>query len=378
MMRALIAPQEFKGTLSGREAAEAIARGVGAARPTWTLDVFALADGGPGTMDALLAARGGERHEGMVEDPLGRPVTAAYAVLPDRTALVEMAEASGLWRLRAEERDPYRASTYGTGQLVRAAIEAGCRTVIVGAGGSATNDGGAGAVEALGARLLDASGAPIPRGGAGLARLARVDLRGMHPALAASDLRVATDVRNPLLGPTGATAVFGPQKGADARAVETLEDSMAHYARVIADATGRDVSSEEGVGAAGGLAFGLVALAGARIVSGFDEVWRALDLPRRLPAADVVITGEGRLDGQTPFGKGPGALAREAQRLGKYVVCFAGAITGGREMFDEAIQVSPEGARPPDRSEAAALLESSARAWAARFGDGARGSPRGE
>jgi glycerate kinase len=369
-MRALIAPQEFKGTLSGHQAAEAIARGVRAARPTWTLDAAPLADGGPGTMDALLAARGGERHTAVVEDPLGRPVNATFAILlPDRTGVVEMAQASGLWRLTPEERDPYRASSYGTGQLIRAAMEAGCRTVIVGAGGSATNDGGAGTVEALGVRLLDGAGEPIPRGGAALAHLERIELDRLHPALRETELRVATDVRNPLLGPTGATSIFGPQKGADTPALEALERALARFAQLVAETTGRDVSAEEGVGAAGGLAFGLMALAGARIAGGFDEVSRALDLPRRLASADVVITGEGRLDAQTPFGKGPGAVAREARRLGKHVVCFAGTVIGGRELFDEAIQVSPGGERPPARDAAAALLESSARAWAARFGD---------
>src|ERR687887_433305 len=239
-MRVLIAPQEFKGTLTGREAAEAIARGICSARPDWELDVAPLADGGPGTMEALLAVCGGERRSAQVEDPLGRPVDAAFAILADRerTAVVEMAQASGLWRLARHELDAERASTFGAGQLVRAALEAGCRRILVGAGGSATNDGGAGAVEALGARLLDDSGQPLPRGGAALAR----------------------------------------------------------FARVVAETTGRDLSAQEGAGAAGGFAFGLVALAGARIAGGFEEVSRALDLPRRLAWADVAITGEGRLD----------------------------------------------------------------------------------
>ncbi|HYX91142.1 MAG TPA: glycerate kinase, partial [Myxococcaceae bacterium] len=308
-MRVLIAPQEFKGTLTGREAAEAIARGICSARPDWELDVAPLADGGPGTMEALLAACGGERRSAQVEDPLGRPVDAAFAILADRerTAVVEMAQASGLWRLARHELDAERASTFGTGQLVRAALEAGCRSILVGAGGSATNDGGAGAVEALGARLLDDSGHPLPRGGAALTRLARLEIGGLHPALREADLRVATDVRNPLLGPSGATYVFGPQKGADGHALELLEAALARFARVVAETTGRDLTAQEGAGAAGGLAFGLVALAGARIAGGFEEVSRALDLPRRLAWADAAITGEGRLDDQTRFGKGPGA-----------------------------------------------------------------------
>jgi glycerate 2-kinase len=381
-MRVLIAPQEFKGTLSGRAAAEAIARGLGNARPDWELDLAPLADGGPGTMDALLAACGGERRAVVVEDPLGRPVSAAFGILSDgdRTAIVEMAEASGLWRLTREELDPHRSSTFGTGQLVRAALEEGCRRILVGAGGSATNDGGAGAVEALGARLLDASGQPVARGGAALAGLARVELDGLHPALREADLRVATDVRNPLLGPTGATYVFGPQKGADAPALEVLEAALARFAERVAESIGRDASAQEGTGAAGGLAFGLVAIAGARIAGGFDEVSRALELPRRLRSADVVITGEGRLDDQTPFGKGPGAVASEARRLGKRAVCFAGAVSGGRELFDEVIQVSPGGERPPTATAAAALLEASAREWAARFeaGSAALTSRRGD
>jgi glycerate 2-kinase len=372
-MRVLIAPQEFKGTLSGREAAEAIARGLRAAHPNWELDLVPLADGGPGTLEALLTARGGERRTLRVEDPLGRPVDAAFGILADgeASAVVEMAEASGLWRLARDELDPERASTFGTGQLMRAALDAGCRSILVGAGGSATNDGGAGAVEALGAKLLDDSGEPLPRGGAALARLARVDVSALHPALREADVRVATDVRNPLLGPSGATRVFGPQKGADARTLETLEAALTRFAQIVARTTGRDLSAQEGAGAAGGLAFGLLAIAGARIAGGFDEVSEALELPRRIRSADVVITGEGRLDGQTPLGKGPGAVASEARRLGKRAVCFAGAVIDGRKLFDQVIQVSPSGERPPSPAHAAALLESSAREWAHRFaGDG--------
>ena len=366
-MRVLVAPQEFKGTLTGPEAAKAIARGLSAAHPEWEVHEVALADGGPGTLDALVRARGGVRHRLRVEDPLGRRVEAEWASLPDGTAVVEMAQASGLSLLRVDERDPLRGSTFGTGELIRAALDAGHPDLLIGAGGSATNDGGAGALEALGYGFLDSKGRPLGRGGGALSRLARIDSSGRHPALGRAQLRIATDVRNPLLGPTGATAVFSEQKGATVEAKEWLESALDHFARVVSTIAGRDLSQMAGGGAAGGLAFGLAALAGGRIVGGFAEVSEALQLPEQISRADLVITGEGRLDAQTGYGKGPAAVAAEARRMGRRAVCFAGRVEAGRELFDEVVEVSRERV-PTSKEEAASLLEASARTWAVTKG----------
>jgi glycerate kinase len=360
--RWLIAPQEFKGTLSAFEAAEAIITGIRDVAPEVTLDVAPLADGGPGTVDALLSSVEGKRCVRVVQDALGRPVRAAYALLDDgKTAVLEMAAASGLSLLAPEERDPRRTSTYGTGELMRAALDEGCERLVVGMGGSATNDAGTGALTALGYRFLDAEGHPLPPGGAALRRLARVDASGRHPRLTEVELLSATDVNSPLLGPNGATRVFAPQKGADARAVEELEEALAYFAQGM----GPEFSRVPGAGAAGGFGYGLAVLANGNLVSGYHLVAQAHDLERRLAVADVVITGEGRLDRQTAFGKGPGVLASSARALGKHVVLFAGSVLREEGMdasaFTEVINVSAS-ARP-GATPAEALREAAA-AWA--------------
>lgn len=368
-MRLLVAPQELKGTLTAREAALAVAVGIGRAHPDWRCEVTPLADGGPGTLEALLTARGGRRVEVDVEDPLGRPVRAAYGMLDDGTAVVEAAQASGLMRVGAGELDPLRASTFGTGELIAAALEAGAQRLLVGVGGSATNDGGAGALEALGVRLLDEGGQPLPRGGAALARLARIDRSGMHPGLAAAParIRVATDVQNPLLGPLGATRVYAPQKGADAKALEELEKALTRFAEVVRETVGVDCSGVAGTGAAGGLAFGLRALGGAELVSGFDEIASSLRLEERIRGCDAVLTGEGRLDAQTSFGKGPSRLAQRARALGRRVITFVGAVAPGADTsaYDEVVVLSDPGAKVPPKEVARAQLEAAAQAWAA-------------
>ena len=329
-MQILVSPQEFKGSLSAREAAEAIARGLRRALPDAMLDVVPMADGGPGTVDAVLSTASGRRQTAVVQDPLGRPVDAVWGLIDEGpTAVIEMAAASGLVRLRDEERDPRRASTYGTGQLVLAALDAGCRRLIVGVGGSATNDGGAGMAKALGARLLDSEGRQLPPGGGPLAGLDHIDVSGLDRRLRDCEVTVAADAENPLCGPTGASRVYGPQKGATPEAVEELEAALLHYAAVIQRDLGIDVTSLRGGGAAGGLAAGLVAFLKGRIASGAELVAEAVGLRERLSRADIVFTGEGRLDRQTAYGKTVATVARLAKEQGRPVVVLAGEVEGG-------------------------------------------------
>jgi glycerate kinase len=362
ILRWLVAPQEFKGTLTAAEAAEALRAGLRQVAPDVLLDVAPLADGGPGTVDALLTGAPGVRRVLTVQGPLGAPVQAAYALLDDgKTAIIEMATASGLSLLKPEERDARRASTYGTGELIRAALDAGCSRLIVGLGGSATNDAGAGALTALGYRFLDAEGRLLPPGGAALRRLARVDTSQAHPRLTEVELQVATDVTSPLLGPNGASRLFGPQKGADPATVEELEQALAYFAQGVAP----EFIRVPGAGAAGGLGYGLAVLAGANIVSGYALVAQALHLERRVAVADAVLTGEGRFDRQTSLGKGPAALARSCKELGKPVVLFAGSVVHEEgldtSLFQEVIDV---GNPALDKPAALQALRAAAERWA--------------
>ena len=367
-VRILVAPQEFKGTLSAAEAAAAITGGIRRVLPGAELDVCPIADGGPGTVDALVDAARGERRVARVHDPLGRPIDAVWGLIEGgATAVIEMAAASGLALLRPEERDPRRTTTFGTGELIREALAAGCATIIVGVGGSATNDGGTGAAAALGVRFLDERGHPLPPGGVALTRLARINLSARDRRLDDVDLLVATDVTNPLCGPEGASVVYGPQKGGDPEAVSELEAALTRLAAVVKADLGIDLALKPGAGAAGGLAYGLAVFCGGRIAPGFDLIARALRLSRRIAAADVVVTGEGRLDSQTARGKGPGELARRAKQRGARTVAMAGAIDPGFDLavspFDEAIAATP-GGPPATAHEAADALARAAESWA--------------
>lgn len=333
-MRIVVAPQEFKGSLTAAEATHAIAVGIQAALPDAEVIEAPMSDGGPGLVDAMLAACGGERVETAAHDPLMRPVRAAWAILDDaghgeRTAAIEMAAASGLVLLRPDERDPLVATTYGTGEVIRAALDRGCAHIIVGVGGSATVDGGAGAMQALGARLLGATGRDLPPGGAALARLDRIDLAGRDPRLTSSAIRVASDVTNPLCGPTGAAVVFGPQKGASSDDVLALDAALHHFAETARRDCGVDLLALSGGGAAGGLAAGLAAVAGATIEPGFAIVADAVGLAAKVAAADAVITGEGRLDAQTAYGKTASGVAALARKHGKRVAIIAGSVDPG-------------------------------------------------
>jgi glycerate kinase len=348
LMRLLIAPQEFKGSLSARQAAAAIAEGIRRALPEAEVDLLPMADGGPGTVEALVAACGGRCLQSSVTDPLGRPIEAVWGLLEDAaSAVIEMAAASGLVLLRAEERDPRVASTYGTGQLIRAALDSGCRRIIVGVGGSATNDGGAGMAQALGARLLDERGDELPAsGGRALARLGRIDVSGLDPRLAGCRVLVAVDVTNPLCGPTGASMVYGPQKGATPEMARELDAALTHYAHVIERDLGVAVAELPGAGAAGGLAAGLVAFLGAEVGPGVDLIAEAAGLADRLARADLVLTGEGRLDAQTSYGKTVAGVARMAKERGLPVIALAGEVAADaaslREQgIDAALSIAP-------------------------------------
>jgi glycerate 2-kinase len=365
--RLLIAPQEFKGTLTAVEAAGAIAQALRAAFPDWQLDVLPMADGGPGTTEALVSARGGSLRTLPAHDPHMRWVEASYGLLPGGRAVVECAAASGLLRLRPDELTPEgirTATSFGTGELIGAALEQGAREIIVGLGGSGTNDGGAGMAQALGFKLLDKDGSPLMPGGAALGTLDRIDRSGAQPELGRVRCLGATDVTNPLCGPEGASVVYGPQKGAGSQAIEELDAALGRLAEVIERDLGVSVRDVAGAGAAGGLGAGVIAFLGGELRSGAQVIGEAASIEARVRACDVLITGEGRLDGQTVFGKTPAYLAGLAAAAGRRVVCVAGSLGEGYEsaigMFD-AIEV-PAGSpgRLPTGAEAAQQVSEAA------------------
>ncbi|MBC5825263.1 MAG: glycerate kinase [Candidatus Eremiobacteraeota bacterium] len=325
--RIVIASDKFKGSLSSKEAGTAIAQGFGHVFPHASIEVVPIADGGEGTIEALLTAQGGTRMARTVSGPQGESVRSFFALLGGGdVAVVELAQASGLNLVSAGSNDPRTATTFGTGQLVAAAIDAGARRIVLAVGGSATNDAGAGALSALGARFCDAAGEELARGGGALGELTRIDLRALRARLRGVTIDVACDVTNVLCGPDGASAVYGPQKGATPRAVAALEGALDRFSRVAADTTGIDVRDLAGSGAAGGTAGGFVALAGANIVSGAALVLEAVRLPQRLRGANLVVTGEGVLDSQSLEGKAPFAVARAAMTAGVPAVALVGTI----------------------------------------------------
>lgn len=322
----VVATAAFKGALSAAAASRAVAAGVRLAATGVETRVVPVADGGEGTLEALVAAARGRRRGWVVDDPLGRPVEAAIGELPGHVAVVELAQASGYERLLPGERDPERTSTAGTGQQIRAALDIGATRIIVGLGGSATNDGGMGLARALGARFLDAAGTELAGTGADLVRVATVDLSDLDPRIAGTELVVACDVTNPLTGPDGAAAVFGPQKGADPAMVGRLDEGLRAYARAVTAATGVEVLDVPGLGAAGGAAAGLVALLGARLEPGARMVLDAAGLPAALAGAALCITGEGRLDEQSMRGKAPAAVAEACAAAGVPCVAVCGEL----------------------------------------------------
>ncbi|HEX2672989.1 MAG TPA: glycerate kinase [Polyangiaceae bacterium] len=326
-MRVVVAPNALKGSLTASEAALAIARGLRAADGSVEIVSLPIADGGDGTSAVLRAASGGATRETIVPDPLGRPVRASFGLLDGgRTAVLDVATASGLTLLQSHERDPLLCSSRGTGKLLSSALDAGVESVILGVGGSATVDGGAGLLAALGIGFLDDTGTPIPSGGAGLARLSRIDLSRAHPALARVKLRVACDVDSPLVGPHGAARAFGPQKGATPEAVRELEQNLTHFADVVEQTTGRDVRHAVSGGAAGGIAAGLFGVLGATLEPGIDLVLETLGFDQAVQGADLVLTAEGLLDQQSLRNKGPCGVARWSKRRGVPVIALVGGI----------------------------------------------------
>ncbi|MGY1708421.1 glycerate kinase [Geodermatophilus sp. SYSU D00758] len=334
MPRVLLAPDKFKGSLPAPEVAAALARGLTRARPDAEVVALPVADGGEGTLAAAVAA-GFTRVPATATGPTGEPVETAWA-RSGGTAVVEMADASGLARLPGGRTAPRTATSRGTGELVAAALDAGARRVVLGIGGSATTDGGAGLLQALGVRLLDADGVELGPGGAALERLARVDLAGLHPGLAEAEVLVACDVDNPLTGAEGAAAVYGPQKGADADDVALLDRCLGRFADVVAAATGRDLRGEPGAGAAGGVGFAALAVLGAALRPGIGLLLELLDFPGHVRGADLVVTGEGSLDEQSLRGKAPVGVARVAREAGAAVV----AVCGVRALDDAQLRAA--------------------------------------
>ncbi len=333
-MRVVVAPNAFKGSLTALEAAEAIRDGILAVMPDADIVLVPIADGGDGTVEALVAATNGERRLLRVRGPLGEPVDADYGLIDNgSTAVIEMAKAAGLRLVPPPRRDPRFTTTYGVGELLQHAYDAGARHFIVGIGGSATNDGGAGMAQALGYHLLDDGGHELPPGGLGLKRLARIHVGGVHADWKQARVEVASDVTNPLTGHDGASAVYGPQKGATPEMVAGLDTALTRLAEIIKRDLDVDVDRLPGAGAAGGLGAGLVAFTGATLAPGAEMVMKALDLDQRLQVATLVVTGEGRLDSQTArFGKGPAAVARHARNAGLPVIGIGGSLADETEL----------------------------------------------
>ena len=335
----MIAPQEFKGSLSALEIAQAMANGARRVLPKAELVIVPVADGGDGTLQSLVDSSRGRVVTTRVQDPLGRPVDADWGSLGDgNTAVIEMARSSGLALLDVDQLDPLSTTTYGVGELIRAALDAGHRKMIVGIGGSATNDGGAGMAQALGFRLLDEHGANIKPGGAALSDLHSIDTTHADHRLQETDVIVACDVNNPLTGPTGASVIFGPQKGASPDMVKELDIALAHFANVVEQDLGVDIRHRAGAGAAGGLGGGLTAFVNADMRAGVDIVLEAVGLGERLDGADLVITGEGQFDRSTIFNKAPVGVAKLAKERGVPVIGIAGALAEGfSEVHDHGI-----------------------------------------
>lgn len=335
-MKLVLAPDSFKESMTAAEAAAAMERGVRAVFPDAECVRAPMADGGEGTTEALVSALGGRTVGVGVHDPLGRPIEARYGyVAEEHLAIIEVAAAAGIDLVAPADRDPRVTTSVGVGEMIRDALDRGARRFVVGLGGSVTNDGGAGMLQALGVRFLDAGGAALPAGGAALARLGRIDPSDLDPRVRQVEVEIASDVSNPLLGSRGASAVFGPQKGATPAAVAELDAALAVYARAVAAATGIRTADAPGAGAAGGLGAAFLAFFPARMRSGVDVVMRAAHLAERMTDADLVLTGEGSVDAQTVSGKTPFGVARAAARHGVPAIVFAGRIGPGVEILYE-------------------------------------------
>ena len=331
-MKVVIAPQSFKGSISALDAAKAMEEGVKRVVSDAETVLVPVADGGDGTLETLVEATNGEIRSATVTGPIGKPVMAEWGALGDgETAMIEMARTSGLALLSLDERDPLRATTFGLGEVIREALDAGFRSFIVGIGGSATNDAGAGMAQALGVRLLDESGNDLPPGGAALADLHHIDTSGLDARAVEAQFSVACDVSNPLTGPEGASAVYGPQKGATPELVEQLDAALRNFARIVERDIGTSINDVPGSGAAGGLGGGMMAFLGGSLRAGVDIVLDQVGLDEKLEGADLVITGEGQLDFQTVYNKAPIGVAWRARERGIPVVAVSGSLGQGFE-----------------------------------------------
>ncbi|WP_340081414.1 glycerate kinase [Terribacillus sp. FSL K6-0262] len=335
-MKIVFAPDSYKESLSALEAADAMERGFRSVFPDAVYKKMPMADGGEGTVQSLVDATSGKIEERFVTGPLGKPVKAFFGLMGDGgTAVIEMAAASGLHLVPAADRNPLLTSTRGTGELMAAALDMGVHHIIIGLGGSATNDGGAGMIQALGGRLLDEAGREIGDGGGALSQLAAIDLAGLDDRLKDVLIEVACDVDNPLTGPRGASAIFGPQKGATPEMVEQLDKNLSHFADVAEQALGSSFREIEGVGAAGGLGASLLAFLDAKLKRGIDIVLDAVNFDEAVKDADLVITGEGRIDSQTIYGKTPIGVAKAAKKYGVPVIGLAGTLSEDADVVHE-------------------------------------------
>ncbi|AGB20201.1 glycerate kinase [Thermoanaerobacterium thermosaccharolyticum] len=336
-MKILVAPDSFKGSLSSKEVLKAISEGIRRAIDA-EIEGVPIADGGEGTVDALITSLGGKIIDVDVVGPLGNVVKGYFGVLNDGTAVIEMAASSGLSLVPDNMRNPLITTTYGVGQLIKEALDKGCRKFIIGLGGSATNDGGAGMIQALGVKLLDEDGKDISYGGGNLYKLKKVDISSIDKRVCESSFIVASDVTNPLCGENGASAVYGPQKGATPEMVEILDDNLRHYASVVKETLGKDFSDVPGAGAAGGLGFSLMAFLNAKIRSGIDIVMEASNIDEKIKSCDIIITGEGNTDFQTAYGKAPAGIARIAKKYRKPVVVLSGGLGKNyKDLYDVGV-----------------------------------------
>lgn len=383
-MKVVIAIDSFKGSMSSLEAGRAAELGVRDIYPDAEVAVCPVADGGEGTTEAIVSGVGGEYRRVRVSDPLGRIIEAEYGVLPSGTAVIEMSRAAGITLVSENERDPLASDTFGVGEMILDALRLGVRDFIIGIGGSATNDGGVGMLRALGFGFFDKDGMPIPRGAAGLSELAKIDLSGADPRLSECSFRVASDVKNPLVGPMGATYVYGPQKGVGADRLSLLDGYLERYADLTAELIPSADKSAPGGGAAGGLGFALVSFLGAKLQSGVDLVTELIGLRDSLCGADLCITGEGRMDAQSAMGKLPVGVARLAKEAGASVVALAGSVADGAEALhaigiDAAFSIlrSPTSLAEAMRSDVAqGNMRAAAREIVSLFGAIKRGKER--
>ena len=334
-MKVVIAIDSFKGSMSSMEAGNAAKEGVLRAMPQAEVVVKPLADGGEGTTDALIEGMGGERVDIRVKGPYGEPVDAHYGYIREKgLAVMEMAQASGI--TISERKDPMAATTYGVGEMILHALDLGCRSFIIGIGGSATNDGGVGMLKALGCGFLDKEGNDCGEGGAALSRISSIDIDGLDKRIAEADIRVACDVENPLCGTNGATYIYGPQKGVTEDMKKPLDEAMSNYADVCAEKLGKDMRDVSGAGAAGGLGFAFISFLGSKLVPGIELIMEATGLETEMKDGDIAITGEGRLDLQTAMGKAPVGVAKLAKKYGLMTMAFAGSVTKEAVKCNEA------------------------------------------